>query len=341
MKKSVLIVSVALLFLAMRVKPGGADSKPDWVDGLSPHYPQTTYLTGVGFGDDRQAAQNSAYAAISRIFRSEISSVAQEEERFRQTEESEQETRIDRTVDIQSQTAIHSKIVLEQIQIVEHWIDPVSKVRYALAVLNRSRASSSLRQKHLEAEQALKTWEARAKEAETHLAAAKALYKAVGASKQADEYQNQLRVIDPGKPATAEQPGRTGVLEGELQKLLGQYFQVAVELSGDHAEEVGAAILEGLTRKGFASGPDAKLIISGTIRFEETGPKSPVWHFVRWSTRIALTEKESGQVFGSIRRTGREGQLSAKEAEQKSLAALQSELDKMIGKTVVQFIFGE
>ncbi len=318
-----------------------SDTKPAWVDGASLQYPQNTHLTAVGFGDDRQSAESSAYGAIARIFRSEIHSVTQEAERFSQTEGSREETRVDRSVDIQSQTAVRSKIALEQVQIVEHWVDPLSKVHYALAAMNRSQAAMSLRQKMLEAASEAKTWEVRAKEASEPLVSAKALQKALKASKRVDEYQSHLRVIDSGKTNLDGGLSLTPDLKGQLNTLLNEHFQVELVLSGPHAKDVEAAILEGLNQQGFTLGPNSSLLVTGVIRFEKTGPKSPVWHFVRWSTRITLTEKASGQVFGTIRRTGREGQLSPDAADEKALIALQDELSETVGHSVYQFIFGE
>lgn len=318
-----------------------AEQKPDWVDGASLRYPEQSHLSAVGFGDDRQAAESNAYGAIARIFRSDIQSVTHEAERFRQREGSGQNAMTDRTVDIQSQTAVRSKIALEQVQIVAHWVDPKSKVHYALAALNRSQAAQSLRQKLLEAESEAKTWEARSREAKRPLLSVKALHKAVLASSRGDEYRMHLRVIDLSGGGFSKNAGVTADLQNQLSALLNEHFQVAVELKGPHAEDVKTTLLEGLNQKGLTSGPNAKLIIRGVIRFEKTGPKSPVWHFVRWSTRMTLTEKESGQVFGTIRRTGREGQLSPETANEKALAALQTELREGIEKSVFQFIFGE
>ena len=341
MKNIPLISCCLLLSIFVALEARSAERRPKWVDGQSLRYPEMTYLTGVGFGDDRRSAESSAYAALARIFRSEIHAVTQESESFRQTENSREATKTDRKLDFKNRTAIRSQVVLEQVKIAEHWLDPFSKVHYVLAVLDRNKAAAALRRALLDIELEAKTWSERAKKAERPLLAAKALHQALRASRQADEYQAKLRVIAPDEASPLEESAMSADLQDQLNQLLNMHFQVEIMLEGPHAAEVEAGILESLNRIGLTSGPKANLAVSGVIRFEKTGPKSPVWSFVRWSTRITLTEKKSGQVFGSIRRTGREGQLSPEEAEQKSLAALQSEVNKGIGKTVFQFIFGE
>ncbi len=61
-------------------------SKPDWIEGKSRKYPPEQYLTGVGYGDDRKAAEDSAFAAIARIFQAEIHSKTSELEKYTQTD---------------------------------------------------------------------------------------------------------------------------------------------------------------------------------------------------------------------------------------------------------------
>ncbi len=334
-------ILLVLFSLTIMRNPAFAELKPDWVDGVSPRYPASSYMTGVGFGDDRQASENSAYGALSRIFRSEIVSVIEEKEVFLQKERSQKDTEVDRSIDIQSQTAVSSQMVLEQVQIVDHWVDSKTKVHYALAVINRGKVGSSLRQKMLEANLDAKTWEGRSKTAKNKLMEVRALRKAVLASKRADEYEGNLRVIDSGKIGLSDRMGTTTQLQDQLDTLLSEYFQVSVEVSGPHQQVIQSVLLEGLSQKGLISGPDAKLLVRANVQFREAGPKTPPWFYVRWMTQVTLINKEVGQVIGSFNRSGKEGQLSEEDAEEKALTALTQELNRTVGDHVSRFIFGE
>ena len=46
----------------------GRGKPPAWVAGGSAEYPEKRYLTGVGQGETRRAAEDQAYAAIARPF---------------------------------------------------------------------------------------------------------------------------------------------------------------------------------------------------------------------------------------------------------------------------------
>ncbi len=120
--------------------------------------------------------------------------------------------------------------------------------------------------------------------------------------------------------------------------VLSSHKRVDIKIAGPHALEVQTTLLEGLRQKGFSSSPDAELLIEGDVRFKKVGPKGPVWHFIRWDARIILKQRETGQVIGTIRRSGREGQRSDEEAEGKALSVLQSELREAVGDEVSRLL---
>jgi hypothetical protein len=335
----ILLLGSVVLPLFDMTAIGLAAEKPDWVDGPSANYPEASYLIGVGSGDTRQRAEDSAYAALARIFRAEIRSATHEREDFRQTEKGEK-VEVDRTVDLRSQTEVSTQKVLEQVRIAERWTDPASKVHYALAVLDRAKSASALRQKSLDAEMEAREWEERAKKSTDPLEQARALHKALLAARQNEMYESDLRVIQPtgrgdGLKVSAD------ALDDQLKTLLSRSFKVDVQVDGPQATAVRDAILAGLHNKGFTSGGEGDLLIKGKVGLEETDLKDPKWHYIRWTADLTLTQKEGQKEFGRIQRSGKEGHLTPKEAERKALSALQRELSETVGDNVLKLIYGE
>src|SRR5579884_340695 len=316
-----------------------ATEKPDWVDGASAQYPEATYLTGVGSGDTRQRAEDSAYAALARIFRTEVRTTTHEREDFRQTEKGKKAD-IDRTVNLQNQTEVSTQKALEQVRIAERWTDRVSQVYYALAVLDRSKSASALRQKSLDAEMEARDWEDRAKKTTDPRDQARALHKALLAARQAELYDSDLRVVQP----TGRGDGlrvNAAALDEQLKALLSRSFKVDVLIEGPQATAVRDAILAGLHEKGFISGGEPDLLIKGKVAMEDADIKDPRWYYVRWTADLTLIQKEGQKEFGRIQRSGKEGQLTPKEADRKALAAVQKELSETVGESVLKFIYGE
>lgn len=316
-----------------------AAEKPDWVDGPSTEYPEASFLIGVGSGDTRQRAEDSAYAALARIFRAEIRSATQEREDFRQTEKGKK-VEVDRTVDLQNQTEVSTRKVLEQVRIAERWTDSVSKVHYALAVLDRAKSASALRQKSLDAEMEAREWEERAKKSTDPLDQARALHKALLAARQTEIYESDLRVIQPTGRADGLKVS-AAALDDQLKNLLSRSFKVDVQIDGPHAAAVRDAILAGLHHEGFISGGEGDLLIKGSVGLEEADLKDPRWHYVRWTADLTLIRKEGQKEFGRIQRSGKEGHLTPKEAERKARVVLQKEISEAVGEQVLNLIYGE
>lgn len=333
------IVFFSWIFLLTAYGIGfSAEPKPDWVDGASSRYPDDSFITGVGSGDRRQGAENSAYTALARVFQSQVRSVTTDHENFRQTDRPSK-VDFDRTVEIQNQTEVSTDKLLEQVRIAERWVDPVSQVHYALAVLDRSKAAASLRQRSLAAEMEAKEWEEKAKKSSDTLEQARAFRKAILAARLVEGYAADLRVIQArgiDVPVV-----NAALLQEQLDGLLRKHFQVAVQVTGPNASSVRAAILERLHRAGFTSGAEEALLITGEVRLEEADRKDPQWRYVRWSGQFTLARKTPHTLFGSINRSGREGQLSLGEAERKAQLAMQEEIADAIGTSLLEFIYGK
>ncbi len=89
-----LCLSVALVQLnGCKTFDGG---KPDWLANPKSVYPDDQFLSAVGAGDTRRAAENSAAASLSRIFESRIESDERLSDQSRETN-----TSFERTTDFE------------------------------------------------------------------------------------------------------------------------------------------------------------------------------------------------------------------------------------------------
>lgn len=328
---------------------GYAAGPPDWVNGESKKYPAALYLTGVGYGDTRQAAEDRAYAAISKIFAAEINSKTQEWEKYLQSD-SKGRTEDSRQVSIEQATEVSTKKVLENVAIAETWMNDKA-VHYALAVMDRQHAAAALRDRitslDLKVEELLK----QARKSGNKLETVRAYHSAVENLLLREAYNTQLRVV-----ATSGKGSDSGVSLGETNKNLRQFlannFKIVVEVDGEHNEPIRAAIVEGLNRQGLpvataasaASDREPDLLVKGAVTLEPVklpagGPRPT--YFVRWSAAFDLTDKATRQVIGSVARQGREGHLTRPEAEARALRTAEKEVSDDVGRQIAEFIFGK
>ena len=335
------IVGFVLLITVVFTGEVPADSFPDWIHGESSRFSRERYLTGVGSGDTREAAEDGAYAALSRIFAAEISQRSREWEKYLQVDVGGK-TILQRDISIDQLTTVSTKKVLENVFIAENYLDEKTQVHYALAVMDRRQAGSALRERitslDLEVEELLK----RARKTGHKLEKVRLLHRAIRTILLRDAYNTELRVVNPtgrgSEPLT-----HMGGIRQELQNFLTRNFRIRVEVNGKESDRIREAIVEGLNRHGLAVSlgdvAEVDVVIKGSVSFQPV--EMPQAEFVRWTASFDLNDASTGQVIGSVNRHGREGHLTASEAQARALRAARRELSQEISSRLAAYIFGE
>ncbi|MBH0201059.1 MAG: LPP20 family lipoprotein [Nitrospira sp.] len=321
--------------------------KPGWVDGLSPDYPSTQYLTGVGQADTRSNAEDQAYAAVARIFKAEVAAQAKDWESYLVVE-NRGVSNAERRLTIDSVTKVSTDKMLENVRIADAWYDPDRRVYYALGVMNRAQAEASLMEKVVALDRAIDADVAESRHASDKLAKVRALRRAGRNLVLREVYNTDLRVIRlSGKGVSSSY--QVNELSGELEQFLATNLILAVQVSGDHAEPVGRALTEGLIREGLhvtttIDGEEAgspELIVRGTVRLFPIEVQDPHFKYVRWCSDFEVVEPGTRQVVGATAHGGREGHLTEREATAKTLRVMQHELSSDVAKAIAAHIFGE
>lgn len=335
------IIGILLLAASMTAGEALAGKPPDWVHGESGQYPRERFLTGVGSGEARKAAEDGAYAALSRIFAAEVSQRTREWEKYFQTDAGDK-TASQREIEMDQLTAVSTNKILENVTIAETYLDKSTQTHYALAIMDRQKAGSALRERitflDLEVEELLKT----ARRTEHKLEKVRALHKAVKTLLLRDAYNTELRVVsNTGKGS--ESLNRLAGIQQELESFLTQNFRIILQIGGQENDRIRMAVMEGLDRQGLPVSLEAHLnadvVVKGTVEFEPV--EMPQGKFIRWIASFELADPSTGQVIGSVNRQGREGHLTASEAEARAVRAAQQELVENLSSKLASFIFGE
>lgn len=315
--------------------------KPDWVDGKAAKYPAEQYLSGVGLGDTRKAAEDSAYAAISRIFQAQISSRTKEWERYIQTE-IKGKVQSTRDIQISQLTSVATKKVLEDITIAEIWVDDSERLTYALAVMDRAHAAAVLRERIAEMDRDVLALQSKATNTPDKIEAVQSLRRAMRILLNRDVYNTDLRIVNPSGKGI-DPPVTLISVRQKIQRLLSNDIRIGVKVDGRHGARIRSAILEGLTKEGFAIEQSEEqsrmdVLVRGNVNFEKAD--LPKWKFIRWAISVDLVNQSSGKIFGSLAKQGREGHLNFTEAEQRAVRALQKEVVNELSALMVSFIYG-
>ena len=333
----------------------GGQPKPDWIDGVSDAYPSGQYLIGVGQAESRAAAEDRAYAAVARIFKAEVSAQAKDWESYLVIEQRGHSS-AERRLTLDNLTRVSTDKVLENVQIVDRWVDVYHGLQYALAGMHRPQAETSFMERIAELDRSISDDVGEAQRPTDKLAKVRALRRAARNLVLRETYNADLRVIRLSGQGTA---GAFSVSEltHELEQFLATNLVLAVAVTGDQAEPAQRALTEGLLKEGLqvtsrpwggdrsiggdSSGPSPELLVRGVVRVWPIDVRDPQFKFVRWCSDFEVVDLTSQRVIGALSQGGKEGHLSDREATAKVVRVMQQEFSADVAKAIAAHVYGE
>lgn len=333
----------------------GGQAKPDWVDGVSASYPSGQYLVGVGQAEGRAAAEDRAYAAVARIFKAEVSAQAKDWESYLVIEQRGHSSE-ERRLTLDNLTRVSTDKVLENVRIVDRWVDARKGLHYALAGMHRPQAETSFMERIAELDRSISDDVEEAHHSSDKLAKVRALRRAARNLVLRETYNADLRVIRPSGQGTAA-AYRVSELTHELELFLATNLVLAVSVTGDQVEPAQRALTEGLLKEGLqvtsrpwggdrttggdSSGPAPELLLRGVVRVWPIDVRDPQFKFVRWCSDFEVVEVTSQRVIGALSKGGKEGHLSEREATAKVVRVMQQEFSVDVAKAIAAHVYGE
>lgn len=325
----------------------GGQTRPGWIDSAGSDYPPARYLIGVGQADDRNHAADQAYAAIARIFKAEVDARADDWESYLVIEH-RGSTNAERRLTLETVTRVSTEKVLENVRIAETWHDSRKGLHYALAVMNRSQAEASLMDRMTSLDHAVEADVVESRRTTDKLTKIRNLRRAARNVVLREAYNADLRVIRSSGQGIAP-AYEVHELSDELERFLATNLVVAVGLSGDHAEPLQRALMEGLIREGMtvtaetadSNGTRPELLVRGTVRLFPIQVHDPHFKYVRWCSDFDIVDAATQHVLGAVSRGGKEGHLTEREAMAKTLRVIQGELSSEVATMIAAHMFGE
>jgi len=328
----------------------GAPKPPDWVTGTkAAAYPDEQFLIGVGQADSRPEAEERAYAAVSRIFRAEVTSQSQDWESYL-TLEKKGDVQTERKLVVDTMTKVSTDKLLENVKVAETWKDANTGLYSALAVMDRRVARLLLTSRIAELDEGIAHDVKESRAAADKLVKIRGLRRAIRTHIARDTYNGDLRVVSGGRgvPSQYSVPGLTR----ELEKFLHESLVLTVEVRGDQAQAVRQAIMEGLVREGLpvtarnsqlASGEvgNADLLIRGEAHIWPIEVPDLKFRYVRWCADFVVLSQGDQRVVASVARSGREGHLTYPEASNRALKSLQQDVSSALATTLAEHIYGD
>jgi len=334
----------------------GGQSKPDWIDGASAAYPSGQYLVGLGQAESRAVAEDRAYAAVARIFKAEVNAQAKDWESYLVIEQRGHSS-AERRLTLDNLTSVSTDKVLENVRIVERWVDVHTGLHYALAGMHRPQAETAFMERITELDRSIRDDVEKAQQPPDKITKVRALRRAARNLVLRETYNADLRVIrssGQGTPAAY----RVSELMHELEQFLATNLVLAVAVTGNQAEPAQRALTEGLLREGLqvtsrpwgedrsssggvSNGPSPELLVRGMVRVWPIDVRDPLFKFVRWCSDFEVVDLTSQRVIGALSKGGKEGHLSEREATARVVRVMQKEFSAEVAKAIAAHVFGE
>lgn len=333
----------------------GGQSKPDWIEGVSAAYPSGQYLVGVGQAESRAAAEDHAYAAVARIFKAEVSAQAKDWESYLVIEQRGHSS-AERRLTLDNLTRVSTDKVLENVRIVDRWVDVHKGLQYALAGMHRPQAEASFMERIIDLDRSIRDDVEEAHRSSDKLAKVRALRRAARNLVLRETYNADLRVIRSSGQGTAA-AYRVSELTHELEQFLATNLMLAVAVTGDQIEPAQRALTEGLLKEGLQvtsrpweegrpvgwdfAGPSPELLVRGVVRVWPIDVRDPQFKFVRWCSDFEVVDLTSQRVVGVFSKGGKEGHLSEREATAKVVRVMQQEFSVDVARAIAAHVYGE
>ncbi|MDY6791575.1 MAG: LPP20 family lipoprotein [Thermodesulfobacteriota bacterium] len=325
---------------AVRARKG---KRPDWVDGESSEYPSSFYMTGVGYAPDRQTAENKARAEISKIFYSEIDATNRAYEEYLQTTyRGKSKTR--QSISLEDITQVSTQKVLSGVSIAQVYLQSrPEKLFYALAILDREQTKRILSQKIDQLDQDIQKLLTDSRREKDKLIQIKYLNACIEKHIIRQAYNTELRIVTrtgegiPPKISFSE-------MKNQLTDILLRDFLIVLTVKGTRSSDIKEALVEALNKKGFSVSDDisrASVAVRGKVNIRPFEQGSSEWKFVRWQAYFDLVDRQGGAVFGSIKKTGKEGHLNLAQAEERAVRKIRKTLATDIADDITKYIYSQ
>ncbi len=339
-------ISLLLLFTLLANTIAFA-KPPDWVNGAtsagqSTRFPEGLYLVGVGQADSRDRAKSDALASIAKIFRVRIEQQTTDWEKYIQIE-SRGKTEIEQKKTIESLTEVSTDKVIEGAQIIETAQD--GAIYYALAVIDRLQATASLTERITDFDEKINVSIELARNAPDKLSRIKNYKRAINTFLRRDAANIDLQVISVKGNGIHPAVSLTKVAQ-EFDEWLANNFSIDVNVSGTNGPVVQQTIIESLLQEGFPVNAGSNtvppdLFVKGDVTLSPVKFPGKPFNYVRWCVDLAILETKGNKIVGVVQKSGREGHISAEEAEARAIRALQPVIIADVGGRIAEYFTGE
>ena len=313
-----------------------ADVRPEWINEQPRDYPNASYVYATGSASDSEVAKDRAQANLSKIFELRIQESSTTTQDVQAHKANGVES-VQSSARIASKVSVHTSKMMNGVRIAEQWQNPDDLTYYALAVLDRSQASNSVRDEinRLDREIAFTMMNAGSRENTLHEIGE--LQRAIVMQAERNSLQKTLKILDlhgKGKPSSQN----LAELKSQQMQLL-QSLNMKGLVTADPTGELDKVLQGAMSNAGFIwmSG-NVDYTLSASMETQESMQKQG-WYWLRGTLKLRLVDAD-GSVLGNRTWPLKVSSQQENQLQQRMLAEVDRKLKAELKDTVLGFATG-
>jgi hypothetical protein len=322
---------------------GNSRPEPAWVSSPDSVFSRAAYAAAVGYGGDRTIAEKNAFANLTNLFGQIIQGEQTATTKYSEAVLNGAVDRWAENTDISN--AIKTSAELESLvgaEIRDYWYDGKTS-HYAVAVMERAKTAvlygDMIRsnEKIIEKLTAMSGTEKNSLDGYSR-------YRLAGTIADANRvFANVLSVV-----GSSNQDLVTGIKPGDMKKgddyrleaaNIAKNIPIAVEIGNDSSRRLQGAFASAVNKAGFRSGgSNSRYRIRGDISFSPVDLPNQKNKFVRYTLDASLIDTSTSDVLFPYTLSGREGHLTAAEAETRAVSAAERQINETYSALLTNYL---
>ena len=327
-----LLLCITLLLQACATSKKGT---PDWINGNSAEYPNSRFLIGRGEHKRQAIAQDRARADLAKIFQVAVNEQSRDIVKYSsktvgKTTISELQSEASRDISTRTEQ------IVEGIEIAELWQHPKTKLHHALAVIDRLRASSRLRQSISEQDEVTREHLAAAQNSKDMITKIGAASRAVQLQIERDSNQRILKIINVsgvGVPSSHN----LGKLINDRDSLI-KRLHIKVKASADDLGDSERIVSGAVAKAGFSHSKSnkANYLLDVQTKMQPLEDKQG-WFWLRGTVDINLLDANTQENRGSHRWDIKVSGQTHASAKKRAKSEIDRLLKEKLKSTIISF----
>lgn len=319
------VLSLNFVFAAKKQK----QVVPEWVTSPSTVYPSDKFLNYVGSSSDRNTAEINALKGLASVFGQAIKSESNSSSRM---EQAKADGIVAKTTNVQTFSQDVKRVVdvdnLIGAETKDFWLDSANSTWYAVAVLDKSKASDIYSEMIKKNSIALSTLK---KNSEKELRSLEGFAAYDFAEEIAVENENHLKkmsIINPSAVSGLEQycPSSKNIHAKKME--IAKNIPICIKTSNDEHGRFKEAFVQAVSECGFKGTLDdsARYVLTAKFEFERSDTSDKKTVRCRYNAESYILDKKNSHQLVPFTISGRESAVEYSEAKVKAEKKLESKI---------------